>query len=153
MDEILKVIAEPLGTLLLVLINAGIAMAVRWIHQNTKSENIKLATDTLSTVVQAEVARLNQQVVKALKNDGKFSDNEKGQIKESARRSIREQLTPAVQKGAGYVVQDLERLIDALIEQAVVEAKAAPPQDSVRLVMTRKKPTTPAVGKTPSQEP
>ena len=30
MDEILKIIAEPLGTLLLVLINAAVAMAVRW---------------------------------------------------------------------------------------------------------------------------
>lgn len=150
MDEILKIIAEPLGTLLLVLINAAVAMAVRWIHENTKSENIKLATDTLSTVVKAEVARLNQQVVRALKDGDGFTDTEKQQVKEAARRSIQEQLTPAVQKGAGYLVQDLDKLIDALIERAVVKAKAAPPQDTVRLVMSRKKPSAPAVGKTPA---
>lgn len=152
MDEILKIIAEPLGTLLLVLVNAGIAVAVRWMHQHTKSENIRLATDTLGEVINAEVARLNQQVVKALKDGDGFTDAEKQQVKDTARRSIQEQLTPAVQKGAGYLVKDLERLIDSLIERAVVAAKVTPPQDSVQLVMHRKKPPQP-IGKTPSQEP
>jgi hypothetical protein len=132
MDEILKIIAEPLGTLLLVLINAGIAVAVRWIHQNTKSENIKLATDTLSEVVTAEVARLNQQVVRALKNDGKFDDNERYQIKQAAMNSINKQLTPAIRASAGYVVNDLELMIDGLIERTVVKAKV----DAARITGT-----------------
>lgn len=152
MEEILKMIAEPLGALLLVLINAGIAVAVRWIHQNTKSENIKLATTTLSTVVTTEVARLNQQVVKALKNDGRFSEDEKAQIKNTARRAVREQLTPTVQKAAGYMVNDLEVMIDAMIEQAVVKAKTRPPQDTVQLALHRKTPPQP-IGKKPAQEP
>jgi ElaB/YqjD/DUF883 family membrane-anchored ribosome-binding protein len=141
MEDLVKIVAEPLGALLLVMVNAGLAMAIRWINQRTKSENIQLAVGTLGTVVEAEVARLNQQVVKALKNDGRFSEDEKAQIKSTARAAVQDQLTPAVQKAAGYAVQDVEVLVNSMIERAVTAAKAPQPA-SINLVVKRKAPLT-----------
>lgn len=140
MDDLMMQIAEPLGALLLVLANAVVAMAVRWINQHTKNQKVQQATTTLNEVVTSEVARLNQQVVKALKNDGKFDDNERYQIKQTALDAIRKQLPAGVQKAAGYMVQDVEAYIAALIERAVVAAKA-PEGQPVKLVLrTAKKP-------------
>lgn len=125
-DELVKVSAGPLGTLLLVLGNAGAAMAIRWINGKTKSQNIRTAVGTLTTVVQAEVARLNQQMVKSLKDDGKFSADEKARINAVARDSINAQLPAGVRRAAGHAVRDLPGFIDSLIEQAVAAAKGPP---------------------------
>jgi hypothetical protein len=123
MEEILQVIAEPLGALLLVLINAVAAMAIRWVHSHTKSENMRMAADTLKAVAVAEVNRLNTQVVAALKDDGKFSDAEQQQIKATALKAIIEQLPAPVKKATGYMVNDLEAYVNSLIELAVTKLK------------------------------
>lgn len=127
MEEILKMMAEPLGTLLLALVNAGIIMAIRWVHQHTKSDNVRMAVSTMGEVVQTEVGRLNQQVVEALKNDGKFDEQEQARIKQTALDTINKQLPPAVKKAAGYVMKDIEAYLNGLIEVSVVKAKALPP--------------------------
>jgi uncharacterized membrane protein YebE (DUF533 family) len=126
MDDLMMQIAEPLGALLLVMANAALAMAVRWINQHTKNQKVQQAATTLNEVVTAEVARLNQQVVDALKNDGKFDDNERYQIKQTALNAITKQLPAGTQKAAQYMVQDLEAYISALIERAVAAAKGPP---------------------------
>lgn len=123
MEEILKIIAEPLGALLLALANVGVGLAIRWIHNRTKNERVVAATATIGDVTKATVARLNQQVVDALKNDGKFDEAEKAQVKQAALTSINEQLRPEVIKAAGGFLADLDAYIDSKLEEAVSTPK------------------------------
>jgi uncharacterized membrane protein YebE (DUF533 family) len=119
MEELIKVIADPLGALLLGLVNAGVVLAIRWIHNRTKNERAQAAVTAIGDVTTATVARLNQQVVNALKNDGKFDEAEKAQIKQVALKSINEQLRPEVRKAAGGFLDDLDAYIDSKLEEAV----------------------------------
>jgi hypothetical protein len=127
MEELIKLIAEPLGALLLALVNAGVVLAIRWLNQRTKNEKALTAAAAIGDITKATVARLNQQVVKALKNDGKFDEDEKYQIKQTALDAINRQLTPEVKKAAVGLVADLEAFIEAKLEEAVVAAKPPPP--------------------------
>jgi hypothetical protein len=119
MEEIIKLIADPLGALLLALVNVGAGLAIRWIHNRTKNERAQAAVTAIGDVTTATVARLNQQVVNALKNDAKFDEAEKAQIKQTALKSINEQLRPEVMKAAGGFLADLDAYVDSKLEEAV----------------------------------
>lgn len=131
MEEILQLIAEPLGALLLALVNAGIILAIRWLNAQTKSARVSTALAAIGEVAHGTVARLNKQVVEALKNDGRFDEMEKQQIKQTALNSINKQLKPEVVKSIGYIVEDLKEFIDGKVELAVADAKLVlpPPGD------------------------
>jgi len=110
---------------MLALVNAIIVLAIRWVNQHTNNQKAQAAAGAIGDIAGATVARLNQQVVEALKNDGKFDNNERYQIKQTAIDAVNRQLTPQVRRAAKGFVVDLEAYIDAKIEEAVVNSKPA----------------------------
>lgn len=124
MEEIIKAIAEPLGQVLVVVVNAAIVLMLKWLRERFKSEGAMKAIEHLSGVAQGVVVTLNQQVVEALKNDGKFDAGERARIKILAVDMVNKQTPDVVRTAAGYMVNDITAIVDGLIEQAVVKAKA-----------------------------
>lgn len=124
MEAFIGALAAPLGQALVALLNVAIIMLLKWGREKIKSEGAIKALEHVTLVAQTVVVSLNQEVVAALKNDGKFDAQEKARIKATAVTMVNQQLPKTVTTAAGYLINDLNSLIDQLIERAVVRAKA-----------------------------
>lgn len=127
LEQVTQAMAQPLTELLLVLLNAGIVLGLKWLREHVKNKGAIDALDHISQTAYSVVVSLNQEVVEALKNDGKFDAKERAEIKARALQMVHQQIAPASKAAAGRMVTDVSALVNQYIENAVVQAKSASP--------------------------
>jgi hypothetical protein len=122
MEVYLPIILTTASTLVVMLVGWGLKLLGAYIAAKTKNEALATAFNTFSEIVDTTVKELDQTFKKAAA-DGKFTEEEKVEIKNLALDKVNTQLPDYLKTQLGNAVNDLETFVDSKIEATVRDMK------------------------------
>ncbi|PWM75256.1 MAG: hypothetical protein DBX59_02170 [Bacillota bacterium] len=124
-EELLKLLFVVLGTAVTCAVTAAGNCLVRFIREKIASQKAKDALETAARAVQSGVAATAQTYVDALKKAGKFDAEAQKNAFESAKERALSMLSEGVKKTLCALYGDVNAYLEAEIETAVRQDKAA----------------------------
>lgn len=118
LKEAIPVLATLFGTILTILSGQLVSYINTKIKNEKLNEAAHLAQETVYNTVLGLEKTLVSEFMKA-NEDGKLTDEEKKQIKQSALASIHKQLNPNVKKALRLGYENLDEYLDMLMERMV----------------------------------
>lgn len=127
-QQAIQFVAPIAATVLTAMVSRALAAAASWIRKKTDNEAINNAITRVCAMTETTVAELSQTLVTAMKaaNGGALTEADMADLRDKALALVQKRLTPEVLADASRGVTDLQELILARIERAVVEQKAKP---------------------------
>jgi len=126
----LTILVNQLAPLFAAVIAGLVAVAIarfnKWIRTKTDSEEVLTTMDSVYQIVEVTVADANATIVagmKAAAADGKITEEEAKEIKDSVFSQIKNNIPPKSAKVLSKVIADLDAYLMSLIEKLVSEAK------------------------------
>lgn len=126
MDIVISSILEQVLTGLSVALAAIIAAGICYLFGRLKNERLAGYGELLASYAEKavkEVAQITGDEYKAANADGKFTEDEKAELKRHAMATLRAIAPDAVLKFMEKANSDLDALLSALIESAVKDSK------------------------------
>ncbi len=115
--EIVKLLLPAVA----LLVSAALGFGAKLLREKAKNEVAVRAITSVENVVKAAVLEAQQTLVESLKekNGGKLTEDEKGWIKSTVLKAVKERLTSETIKELRIVTADLEAYLSSLIEAHV----------------------------------
>ena len=127
---LITILVNQLAPLFAAVIAGLVAVAIarfnKWIRTKTDSEEVLTTMDSVYQIVEVTVADANATIVagmKAAAADGKITEEEAKEIKDSVFSQIKNNIPPKSAKVLSKVIADLDAYLMSLIEKLVSEAK------------------------------
>ena len=124
--QIADILVPAAGTLVTALVSWIVAEVARYVRARTKNEAVANAMERIGHTVATTVAEIEQRVVPQVRAglaDGRLDKVEKMKLKALARHTVLARLAPQVRKEAAKAVGNLDRFVNAKIEQAVLDLR------------------------------
>ena len=121
-EELVKVLAPILVTVVGGVTTWILAELSRWIRTKTKNENALAAIEDIVALVRTTVSEVGQ-TVQAAAADGKFTPEERNEMKALAMSKAKAQIPPVVERNAIRMINTVDDFIAARIEREVAKAK------------------------------
>ena len=113
-----------IGTGLTALMSWGVSRLIVWLNSKIKDENMRRHADALIQIIYSAVQAVFQTFVDALKDDGKFTEEEQKKAKEKCLEIIRGQLTEELKEYITENFGDIEKYLSTQIEAVIYQIKA-----------------------------